>query len=153
MQAIDPPLLLEHQISLEEMQQICTRHRAASEEVLRHPARLEIVRRGSVREDVDEEFTAGLERVCDFGHEQGVVFHVFEELDAEDAVVDGGVEGVRHDVAGHDGDVGEGFGGSGGVDVLLLSTGVGEGGDFAVGEELGEVEGERTPTTTMKKQC
>lgn len=142
MHAVDPPLLLERQISLEEMQQICTRHRAASKEVFRHPARLEVIRCGSVREDVDKEFAAGLERVCDFGHEQGVVFHVFEKLDAEDAIVDGGVEGVGHDVAGYDGDVGEGFGGSGGVDVFFLSARVGEGGDFAVGEELGEVEGE-----------
>jgi len=31
---------------------------------------------------------------------------VFEEFDAEDAVVDGGVEGVGYDVAGDDGEVG-----------------------------------------------
>ena len=54
-------------------------------------------------EDVHEQLAAGFECVGDFGHEQGVVLHVFEELDGDDAVVGGGGEGVVDDVAGDDG--------------------------------------------------
>lgn len=43
-----------------------------------HPAFFKVVRRGFVREDVDEEFSRLLEGAGDFGHEEFVIFHVFE---------------------------------------------------------------------------
>jgi hypothetical protein len=39
-----------------------------------------------VAEVVHEEFAGRLEEGVNFGHEEFVVFHVFEEFDAEDAV-------------------------------------------------------------------
>jgi hypothetical protein len=141
--AINPPLLLNLQIPLEIQQQIRRRHRAAREEVLRHPAGLEIVGRALVREQVHEEFAAGFQQGGDFREQELVVLHVLEELDAEHAVVGaflwGLGEGVGGDVACDDLEVGEvAFAGLG-VDVLLLGARVGEGGDLAVGEDFGEV--------------
>jgi hypothetical protein len=142
--AVNPPLLLNVKMFLEVQQQIRRRHRAAREEVLRHPPGLEIVRRALVREQVHEEFAAGFEEGGDFGEEQLVVFHVLEELDAEHAVVGsllGSVgEGVCGDVAGDDFEVLETGFLSAGVNVLFLCARVGEGGDVAVGEDFGEVE-------------
>ena len=142
--AIDPPLMLELEIPLEVQQQVGRRHSPASEEVLRHPAGLEIVGRALVREKVHEEFPAGLEQRGDFGEEQLVVFHVLEELDAEDAVVGSLLrragERVRGDVAGDDLQVLEAGFARAAVDVLFLRARVGEGGDLAVGEDFGEVE-------------
>jgi hypothetical protein len=153
MLAINPPLLLDLQIPLEIQQQISRRHRTAREEVLRHPARLEIVGRALVREQVHEEFAAGLQQGGDFGEEQLVVLHVLEELDAEDAVVGaflrGLGEGVRGDVACDDLEVGEVVFAGLGVDVLLLGARVGEGGDLAVGEDFGEVETEGAPAASV----
>jgi hypothetical protein len=141
--AIHPPLLLNLQVPLEIQQQISRRHRATREEVLRHPARLEIVGRALVREQVHEELAAGFQQGGDFGEELLVVLHVLEELDAEDAVVGaflrGLGEGVGCDVACDDFEVGEVVFAGLGVDVLLLGARVGEGGDLAVGEDFGEV--------------
>lgn len=96
-----------------------------------------------MREQVHEEFPAGFEEGGDFGEEELVVFHVLEELDAEDAVVGsflrGVGEGVGGDVAGDDFEVFETRFGSLAVYVLFLGARVGEGGDLAVGEDFGEV--------------
>lgn len=142
--AVDPPLVLELEIPLEVQQQIGRGHRAAGEEVLRHPAGLEIVGCALVREQVHEELAAGLEQGGDFGEEEFVVLHVLEELDAEDAVVGSLLrragERVRGDVAGDDLEVFEAGFLRLAVDVLLLRARVGEGGDLAVGEDFGEVE-------------
>lgn len=43
MHSINPPLMLQSEIILEEMQQIGRRHGSTSEEVCTHPAGLEIV--------------------------------------------------------------------------------------------------------------
>jgi hypothetical protein len=106
MLAINPPLLLNVEIALEIQQQIRRRHRAAREEMLRHPSTFKIVRRALVREQVHEEFAAGFEEGGDFGEELLVVFHVLEELDAEHAVIGAFLgrvgEGVCGDVAGDD---------------------------------------------------
>ena len=78
-----------------------------------------------------------------FGHEDLVVFHVLEELDAEDAVVGaflrGLGEGVGGDIACDDFEILEVVFAGLRVDVLFLGAGVGEGGDLAVGEDFGEV--------------
>ena len=141
--AIHPPLLLNLQVPLEIQQQISRRHRATREEVLRHPARLEIVGRALVREQVHEELAAGFQQGGDFGEEQLVVLHVLEELDAEDAVVGaflrGLGEGVGGDIACDDFEILEVVFAGLRVDVLFLGAGVGEGGDLAVGEDFGEV--------------
>jgi hypothetical protein len=106
-----------------------------------------------VREQVHEEFAAGLPQGGDFGEEQLVVLHVLEELDAEDAVVGaflrGLGEGVRGDVACDDLEVGEVVFAGLGVDVFLLGARVGEGGDLAVGEDFGEVEAEGAPAASV----
>ena len=142
--AIDPPLMLELEIPLEVQQQVGRRHSPTSEEVLRHPTRFEIVGRALVREEVHEELSAGFEQRGDFGEEEFVVFHVLEELDAEDAVVGAFLgragKGVGGDVAGDDFEVFETCFLSLTVDVLLLRARVREGGDLAVGEDFGEVE-------------
>jgi hypothetical protein len=141
--AVDPPLLLNLQITLEIQQQISRRHRAAREEVLRHPAGLEIVGRALVREQVHEKLAAGFQQGGDFGEEQLVVLHVLEEFDAEEAVVGaflrGLGEGVRGDVACDDFEVLEVVFAGLRVDVLFLGARVGEGGDLTVGEDFGEV--------------
>jgi hypothetical protein len=98
-----------------------------------------------VSEVVDEEFAAGFEEGADFGEEEFVVFHMFEEFDAEDAVE--GVSPIRTaevvggDVASDDCEVLEAFFRSDGVDVLFLGAGVGEGCYLRVGEDFGKVEG------------
>lgn len=66
MHAVNPPLPLDPELILEEQQQIRARHRAASEEMLRHPSAIEVVRCRLVREDVHEQFPAGLQRTADF---------------------------------------------------------------------------------------
>ena len=141
--AVDPPLPLELQIALEIQQQISRWHRAAREKVLRHPAGFEVVGSALVREQVHEEFSAGFQQRGDFGEEQLVVFHMLEELDAEDAVVGaflrGLREGVRGDVACDYFEVLEVVFSGLRVDVLFLCARVGEGGDLAVGEDFGEV--------------
>ena len=58
MHAIDPPLLLDLEVALEVQKQVGGRHGAAGEEVLGHPAAVEVVGSGLVREDVHEEFAA-----------------------------------------------------------------------------------------------
>ena len=154
--SIHPPLLLELQVALEVQQQIGRRHRAAREKVLRHPARFEIVGRALVREQVHEEFAAGFEEGGDFGEELLVVFHVLEELDAEHAVVGTFLrragEGVGGDIAGDDFEVLEAGFVRAAVDVLFLRARVGEGGDVAVGEDLGEVETQGAPAATDKNK-
>ena len=97
-----------------------------------------------MREKVHEEFSAGFEEGGDLGEEELVVFHVLEELDAEDAVVGAFLgragKGVGCDVASDDFEVFETCFLSLTVDVLLLRARVREGGDLAVGEDFGEVE-------------
>ena len=79
---------------------------------------------------------------------------MFEEFDAEHAVVGaflrGGGEVVGGDVAGDDLEVLEAGLLRDGVDVLFLGAGVGEGGDLAVGEDFGEVEGEGAPAAALE---
>lgn len=65
--AINPPLLLNLQIILEEQQQIRTRHRPTREEMFRHPPAIKVVRRSGVREDVHEQLAAWFQRARDFG--------------------------------------------------------------------------------------
>ena len=145
----DPPLPNDPQARRrEEQQQVRARHRAAREEVLGHPPILEVVRRVAVREDVHEEPAPGFQRRLHGAHEEGVVFHVLEKLDAEDAVVRRGGEGVRGYVGGDDGDVGEVLRRGDGVDVQFLRGGVAEGCYAAVGEARSEVEGQGAPATS-----
>ena len=56
MHPVHPPLLLDSQIVLEIQQQIRRRHRAAREEVFRHPSAFEIIRGRSMCEDVYKQF-------------------------------------------------------------------------------------------------
>lgn len=98
----DPPLLLEFQVVLEEMQQIRAGHRAAREEVRAHPPALKVVRRIPVREDVHEQLPLGRQRVRDLLHQQLVVLHVLKQLDAHDPVVGLGGKIVRDHVARDD---------------------------------------------------
>lgn len=78
--AVDPPLLLDLEVALEVQQQVGGRHGAAGEEVLGHPAAVEVVGGGLVCEDVHEEFPARDEGARDFGEEELVVFGVFCRL-------------------------------------------------------------------------
>jgi hypothetical protein len=137
MHTTNPPLPLNLEVVLKEQQKIRTRHRAPREEMLRHPSFFEIIRRILVRENVHKELPTWFERARDFGHEERVVLHVFEELDGEDAVVDLCVEFMVYNVAGDDGEVLEALGSGDGVDVLFLRARVGEAGYAAVGEDFG----------------
>jgi hypothetical protein len=141
---VHPPLLLQPQVALEVEEQVGGRHRAAGEEVRRHPAAFEVVGRVLVGEDVHEELSGGFEEGGDFLQEELVVLHVFEELDAEDAVEgasEGGVgELVGRYVAGDDFEVGELVFLRDAVDILLLRSRVAERCDAGVGKDFGEIE-------------
>lgn len=80
MQPVDPPLFSQLQISLKVQQQIGGGHGPAREEVACHPAFVKVVRCVAVAENVDEELAGWFEGGGELGHEQVVVFHVFEEL-------------------------------------------------------------------------
>jgi hypothetical protein len=149
MQPTNPPLPLNLEIILKEQQKIRTRHRASREEMLRHPPALEIIRCILVRENVHKQLPTWFEGARDFGHEERVVLHVFEEFDGEDAVVDCCVEFMVYNIAGNDGEVLEALGRGDGVDVLFLRARVGEAGYAAVGEDFGQVEGEGAPAATL----
>jgi hypothetical protein len=69
MHATNPPLLPNLQIVLEKQQEIRTRHRPTSKEVLSHPSAIEIIWRVFVRKNVHKEFPAWFEGARDFGHE------------------------------------------------------------------------------------
>jgi hypothetical protein len=140
-----PPLPLNLEIILEKQKQISTRHRAAREEVLRHPPAFKIIRRILVRKNMHKQLASWFESAADLCHEQRVVLHVLKELNGKDAVVLFRLEFVVHDVAGHDAEVLEAFGRGDGVNVLFLRARVGEAGYGAVGEDFGEVEGQGAP--------
>ena len=100
MSSIDPPLLLQCQVSLKEMKQIGTGHGAASEEVRAHPALLEVVWRSGVRKDMNKEFPTGFEHTGQLCQEQLVVLHMLEQLNRDNPVkVVVLLKLVRHDVA------------------------------------------------------
>jgi hypothetical protein len=62
------------------MQQISGWHSSPREEMRAHPAFLEVVGCGLVREDMDKELSLWLESARDFGHEKLVILHMLEEL-------------------------------------------------------------------------
>lgn len=124
--AIHPPLLNAGQVSLEPKQQISTGHSTTGEEVLCHPAILEVIRRAFVREDVHEEFTTRLQSVCNFLHEQLVVLHVLEEFNADHSVIHFFLKSVRDHIACDDSDVLEPLLLRSCVNVKLLTTRVGK---------------------------
>lgn len=80
MLSIDPPLLLNLEVSLEEEQQISRRHGATGEEVCRHPSLLVIVWSRAMGEYVHEEFASRLQGSGNLGHEQFIVLHVLKKL-------------------------------------------------------------------------
>lgn len=96
-------------------------------------------------ENVHEEFPLGFQQGGDFRHQQGIVLHVLEELDAEHAIeiafelCRSECEGC--DVAGDDFEVREVLLRGEGVDVEFLRAGVGESGYVGFGKAFGEVEG------------
>jgi hypothetical protein len=138
---INPPLVFQLEVILEEQQQISRGHRPAREKMLRHPPSVEIIGCASVREYVHEELPTRFQGARYFGKQGLVVFHVFEQFDGYDSVVLFRFEFIIDHVAGDDAEVREALGFGDGVDVFFLSAGVGEGGDGAVGEHLGEEEG------------
>lgn len=77
---------------------------------------------------------------------------MFEELNGEDTVVFHSFEFIIHDVARHDAKVLEALLRGDRVDVQFLGARVGEAGYGAVGEDLGEVEGEGAPAATSMRQ-
>ncbi len=78
--SVDPPFSLECQFSLEILEQICRHHSPAGEKVCGHPAFFVVVRGVLVAEDVGKKFTTWLQSPRDLGHEELVVFHMFEHL-------------------------------------------------------------------------
>ena len=84
--AVDPPLLLQRQVFLKIEQQVGRGHGPPGKEVRSHPAAVEVVGGAFVAEVVHEEFSAGFEKGVDFGEEELVVFHVFEEFDTQYSV-------------------------------------------------------------------
>lgn len=66
---------------------------------------------------------------------------MFKEFDGDDAVEYCWFKFIVHDIASDDVEVVEAFGFRDAVDVQFLSPRVGEGCDFRVGEDFGEVEG------------
>lgn len=105
MHTANPPLPLDLQVVLKEQQKIGGRHRPPSEEMLCHPSAFEVVGCVFVREDMHEELASRFQGPGYFGHEQGIILHVLEELDGEDAVVNFRVEFMVYHVAGDDSEV------------------------------------------------
>lgn len=151
--AVDPPTVFERHVLLKVLEEVEAGHGSAAEEVLRHPAvvLLEMVRRGSMAEDVDEQTRFGpiFEPRSHLLEEQRVVFHVFEHFDAEDAVEGGFGEVVRFDVARVYFEVLESAFGRDRVDVDLLRSRVGQSADARFGIPFGQKERQRTPTASQ----
>lgn len=140
MRPINPPLPLNPQLILKEQQQIRTRHRPARKKVLSHPTPIEIIGRGFVRENVDEQLATRFQRSAYLRSQEGVILHVLEQFNRDHSVERVGLEFIINDVAGDDGQVLEPFSRGDAVNVLFLRTAVGEGGDVGVGEDFGKVE-------------
>lgn len=141
----DPPLHLEREVVLEEVQQVGAGHGAAREEVRAHPAvDLEIIGRVAVREDVHEQFSPGFQGRGDLAHQQRVVLHVLKQLDRNDPVESLGLlavgEVVRDDIARDDRQIGQTFGFGLGFDLDLLGARVRKSRDVGPGEPLGEIQ-------------
>lgn len=75
-----PPLLLKPQISLKVEKEVRRRHSSTREEISRHPAVVKVVWCTVMAEEMNEELAAGLQRRCNFGHEQFIVLHMFKDL-------------------------------------------------------------------------
>jgi len=152
--AVDAPVIFQGQIFLEIEEEIVAGHDAAGEEIAGHPvggvASLEVVGEFAMGEDVDKEETVGAKPARDMGEEALVIFHMLEHFDGDDAVEGlGDIEAVH--VAGDDAEVGEAAAGSFGIDVELLSGGVGDAGDEGVRVMFGEPEGEGAPAAAELK--
>lgn len=147
--ATDPPLAQERQIVLEEMQEVGAGHGAAGEEVRAHPAVVKVVRRVPVREDVHEQPPAGLQRAADLPHQQRVVLHVLEQLDADHPVVRARWELVAHHIARDDLQIREPFPLGLALDVDPLRPRVGERGDVGLRESLRQVQARAAPSATQ----
>lgn len=102
-----PPLLLEGEVVLEEMQEVCRWHCSTREEVRAHPPLFEVVGRLLMCEDVNEKLAFGFERPCDLGHEELVVLHMLEELDRDHPIECPRLELISDHVSGDDIQIGE----------------------------------------------
>ena len=143
----DPPLRAQRQVILEEMQQVRARHRPAREEMLAHPACFEVVRGVSVRKDMHEQLTLGLQCMSDLAHQQGVVLHVLEQLDADDPVVLPHRELVGDDIAREDGQILQPFPLRLALDVDPLRPRIRKRGDLGPREPLRKIQTRTAPTT------
>lgn len=141
--ATNPPLSNNLQIALEEEQEICTGHRAASEEMGRHPAVFEVIWRVFVRKDVNKELAFGLQERVDLRKEKFIVLHVLEELDGEYTIESAfqwrGGEVIGGDIAGDNLQIAETFGACNRVDMKLLSLRVRKTSDLRARKYLGEI--------------
>ncbi len=151
----DAPVAGDDEVALEVEQQVVGGHLAAGEEVGRHPVgpvlHLERVGELTMREDVDEEPSAGSEPARHPGQHGLVVAQVLEHLHREDPVEPlRRVEGAG--VGGDDRDVAEAARPGPRLDEALLAPAVGDGGDGAAREALGQVKGQRAPAAAQLQQ-
>ena len=147
---IDPPLLLQLHILLEIVQQVRRRHRAPREKIRAHPTGIEIIRCGSVVEDVNESLPLGLQRPRNLGHEQFIILHVLEELDRDDAIKRLRFELVIHHIARDDLQILQPLFFGLPIDVELLRLRIRESSDLRVGEHFRKVERPWSPSTSWE---
>ena len=153
MLTVDLPMLLDAEVVLEVEQKIIGRHLTTGEEIFRHPiiVILDDIVIGdlTMRENVDEKFTIGLEPFGNALEQDLVVFHVLEHFDGDTAIENGFADPLEGDhVRGDDLDVVKSAFFGFGQDVFALGAGVRYRGDFRVGEMTCHPEGEGAPAAT-----
>ena len=147
--AFDVPLRLKLEVVLEAAGEAVGGHDTAGEEVARHPVGRVLGRKmvGDilVREDVEEQLTAGFKPAGDAAHELAPVLHVLEHLDRHHAVEARSLGGEDVHIAGDDPDVLEAALRAFEFDVGALGGRVRDAGDAGVRIFIGHPERERTP--------
>jgi hypothetical protein len=78
--AINPPHVLDLEVTLKVQQQVGRGHHSSSEKMVCHPTLLKVVWCGSVDEDVNEDLTARLQGPCHLGHDSFVVLDMLKHL-------------------------------------------------------------------------
>lgn len=134
-----PPLLGQGQVILEEMEEISTRHGAAREEMCAHPPFFEVVWCILVCKDVHKQLPTRFQCMANLVHEQRVVLHVFEQLNADHSVVRARHELVSDHIASDDLQVCESFPRRLAFNVDPLGPRVGKGRDVGFREALRQI--------------